>query len=47
MLSTGKGVSTLLIFEGEGKLRWFEGSFAGNEERQLHRRGKYKKLALR
>jgi ATP-binding cassette ChvD family protein len=45
----------LLIFEGEGKLRWFEGNFAdyeekvlaGNEERQLHRRGKYKKLALR
>jgi ATP-binding cassette ChvD family protein len=45
----------LLIFEGEGKLRWFEGNFAdyeekvlaGNAERLLHRRGKYKKLALR
>ena len=45
----------LLIFEGDGKLRWFEGNFAdyeekvlvGNEDRLLHRRGKYKKLALR
>ena len=45
----------LLIFEGDGKLRWFEGNFAdyeekvlaGNDERLLHRRGKYKKLALR
>ncbi len=45
----------LLIFEGDGKLRWFEGNFAdyeekvlaGNNERLLHRRGKYKKLALR
>lgn len=45
----------LLIFEGDGKLRWFEGNFAdyeervlaGNTERLLHRRGKYKKLALR
>ncbi len=45
----------LLIFEGDGKLRWFEGNFAdyeekvlaGNAERLLHRRGKYKKLALR
>jgi sulfate-transporting ATPase len=45
----------LLIFEGEGKLRWFEGNFAdyeeqvlaGNADRLLHRRGKYKKLALR
>lgn len=45
----------LLIFEGGGKLRWFEGNFAdyeekvlaGNQDRLLHRRGKYKKLALR
>ena len=45
----------LLIFEGEGKLRWFEGNFAdyeekvlaGDAERLLHRRGKYKRLALR
>jgi ATP-binding cassette ChvD family protein len=45
----------LLIFEGDGKLRWFEGNFAdyeeqelaGHSERLLHRRGKYKKLALR
>jgi ATP-binding cassette ChvD family protein len=45
----------LLIFEGEGKIRWFEGNFADYEERVLerdqnrllHRRGKYKKLALR
>lgn len=45
----------LLIFEGEGRLRWFEGNFAdyeeqelaGNAERLLHRRGKYKKLMLR
>ena len=45
----------LLIFEGDGKLSWFEGNFAdyeekvlaGNTERLLHRRGKYKKLALR
>jgi ATPase subunit of ABC transporter with duplicated ATPase domains len=45
----------LLIFEGEGRLRWFEGNFADyeekvlsvNEERRLHRRGKYKKLVLR
>jgi ATP-binding cassette ChvD family protein len=45
----------LLIFEGEGRLRWFEGNFAdyeeqelaGHSERLLHRRGKYKKLALR
>ncbi len=47
--------TNLLIFEGDGKLRWFEGNFAdyeekvlaGNSERLLHRRGKYKKLALR
>ncbi len=45
----------LLIFEGDGKLRWFEGNFAdyeekelaGHSERLLHRRSKYKKLALR
>ncbi|MEI8352457.1 MAG: ATP-binding cassette domain-containing protein, partial [bacterium] len=45
----------LLIFEGEGRLRWIEGNFADyeekvlsvNEERRLHRRGKYKKLVLR
>ena len=45
----------LLIFEGNGKLRWFEGNFAdyeekvlaGNADRLLHRRGKYKRLALR
>jgi ATPase subunit of ABC transporter with duplicated ATPase domains len=45
----------LLIFEGEGKIRWFEGNFADYEDRVLerdqnrllHRRGKYKKLALR
>jgi sulfate-transporting ATPase len=45
----------LLIFEGDGKMRWFEGNFADyeekvlvrNQDRLLHRRGKYKKLALR
>lgn len=45
----------LLIFEGDGRLRWFEGNFAdyeekmlaGNSDRLLHRRGKYKKLSLR
>ena len=45
----------LLIFEGDGKLRWFDGDFAdfeekvlaGNSDRLLHRRGKYRKLALR
>ncbi len=45
----------LLIFEGGGRLRWFEGNFAdyeekvlaGNADRLLHRRGKYKRLALR
>ncbi len=45
----------LLIFEGEGKLRWFEGNFSDyeekvlvrNQDRLLHRRGKYRKLALR
>lgn len=43
----------LLIFEGGGKTRWFEGSFtdyeeqvlhASNDDRLLHRRSKYKKL---
>jgi ATPase subunit of ABC transporter with duplicated ATPase domains len=45
----------LLIFEGEGRLRWFVGNFqdyedqvlAGNSDRLLHRRGKYRRLALR
>lgn len=45
----------LLIFEGDGKMRWFEGNFADYEEKVLvrnqdlllHRRSKYKKLALR
>lgn len=45
----------LLLFEGDGKLRWFEGNFADYEERVLavnsdrlqHRRGKYRRLALR
>ena len=45
----------LLLFEGGGRLRWFEGNFAdyeervlaGNADRLLHRRGKYKRLALR
>ncbi len=45
----------LLILEGNGKTRWFEGNFTAYEEEQLqmnsdriaHRRGKYKRLALR
>lgn len=45
----------LLLFEGNGKLRWFEGNFADyeaqvlsrNQDRMLHRRGMYKKLTLR
>ncbi len=45
----------LLVFEGGGKTRWFEGDFAAYEEairaenpdRLAHRRGKYKRLALR
>ncbi len=45
----------LLVFEGEGKVRWFEGNFAEYEEtrrkelggRQENRRSKYKKLTLR
>jgi len=45
----------LLIFEGDGKLRWFEGNFsdyqeqvlmANNADRLEHRRSKYKKLHL-
>ena len=44
----------LLIFEGNGALRWFEGNFsdyeervlAGNTDRLQHRRGKYRRLAL-
>ena len=46
----------LLVFEGEGRVHWYEGSFrdyeekvlqAGNQDRLLHRRGKYKRLSLR
>lgn len=45
----------LLIFEGEGRVKWFEGNFADyeqqvllrNQDRLLHRRGKYRKLSLR
>ncbi len=45
----------LMIFEGEGKIRWFDGTFADyeqqvllrNQDRLLHRRGKYRKLTLR
>jgi ATP-binding cassette ChvD family protein len=45
----------LLVLEGGGKTRWFEGNFAAYEEavaaenpdRLAHRRGKYKRLALR
>jgi ATP-binding cassette ChvD family protein len=45
----------LLVFEGGGKVRWFEGDFtayeeavaAENPERLAHRRGKYKRLTLR
>ena len=44
----------LLIFEGNGKLAWFEGNFelyeekmlAKNADHLLHRRSKYKKLKL-
>ncbi len=44
----------LLVFDGNGKLTWFEGNFqlyeesmlARNADHLLHRRGKYKKLAL-
>ncbi|MBN2295617.1 MAG: energy-dependent translational throttle protein EttA [Pirellulales bacterium] len=45
----------LLVMEGSGKTRWFEGNFADYEKavaaedpgRMAHRRGKYKRLALR
>lgn len=45
----------LLIMEGNGRTRWFEGNFAAYEdsvmaedpERLAHRRAKYKRLALR
>ena len=45
----------LLVMEGNGRTRWFEGNFAAYEqwvsaedpERVAHRRGKYKRLALR
>ena len=45
----------LLILEGDGKTRWFEGNFQAYEEKMLaqdaehllHRRGKYKRLSLR
>ncbi|HLA83922.1 MAG TPA: energy-dependent translational throttle protein EttA [Thermoguttaceae bacterium] len=45
----------LLVMEGNGKTRWFEGNFADYEQaiaaedpgRVAHRRGKYKRLALR
>lgn len=44
----------LLIFEGEGKTRWFQGNFAEyekkmqneNPERLAHRRNKYKRIKL-
>ncbi len=45
----------LLVMEGNGKTRWFEGNFAAyeeavtaeNPERLAHRRGKYHRLALK
>ena len=46
----------LLVFAGEGRVHWYEGSFrdyeekvlqAGNQDRLLHHRGKYKRLSLR
>ncbi len=46
----------LLVFEGEGRVHWYEGSFrdyeeqvlqAGHQDRLLHRRSKYKRLSLR
>ena len=45
----------LLVFEGDGRIRWFEGNFrafeeslaAANPDRIAHRRSKYKRLALR
>ena len=45
----------LLVFEGDGRVRWFEGNFQAyeellqkeNPERLAHRRARYKRLALR
>jgi ATP-binding cassette ChvD family protein len=45
----------LLVLEGGGKTRWFEGNFAAyedavaaeNPDRLAHRRGKYKRMTLR
>ncbi|MFP4354418.1 MAG: energy-dependent translational throttle protein EttA [Phycisphaerae bacterium] len=45
----------LLILEGQGRVRWFEGNFQAYEEhlaatgsdRLAHRRGKYRRLSLR
>jgi len=45
----------LLIFEGDGKTRWFQGNFTAYEERvqaedpdrMAHRRTKYKRLKMR
>jgi ATP-binding cassette ChvD family protein len=45
----------LMVFEGEGKVRWFEGNFAEYEEtrkkelggREENRRSKYKKLTIK
>ncbi len=45
----------LLVFEGEGRLRWFEGNFQAYEEQMLkqdgehllHRRSKYRRLPAR
>jgi len=45
----------LLVFEGDGRVRWFEGNFQAYEEmlqkenpdRLAHRRARYKRLALR
>jgi ATP-binding cassette ChvD family protein len=47
--------TNLLIFEGDGKVKWFEGNFQEYEEKMLaadaehllHRRSKYRKMALR
>ncbi len=44
----------LLVFEGDGRVRWFEGNFSAYEEKMLaqdaehliHRRRKYRKLGL-
>jgi ATP-binding cassette ChvD family protein len=49
-------VTHLLIFEGDGKLRWFNGNFqsyeeqvlrAGDADRLAHRRSKYRRLTPR